>query len=74
MHLDVRSLLLLPKGQSAQKMEESADLLGCEVVHVVQDSLYQISGSVKNATKNNGKTINLCNTTIRHYQQHTAGT
>lgn len=50
-HLDVRSLLLLPKGQPAQKVEESADLLGCEVVHVVQDSLCQISHSVKNQTQ-----------------------
>lgn len=41
MHLDVRTLLLLPKGQPAQEMEESADLLRHEVVQVVQDSLYQ---------------------------------
>lgn len=47
-HLDVRSLLLLPKGQSAQKVEESANLLGCEVVHIIQDSLCQILSSVKN--------------------------
>lgn len=40
-HLDVRPLLLWPKGQSAQEVEESADLLGCEVVHVVQDPLYR---------------------------------
>lgn len=47
-HLDVRSLLLLTKGQPAQKVEQSADLLGCEVVHVVQDSLYHIVCFVKN--------------------------
>lgn len=47
-YLDVTSLLLLPEGQSAKKVEESADLLGCEVVHVVQDSLCQTLCSVKN--------------------------
>lgn len=52
-HLDVRSLLLLPKCQSAQKVEESADLLGCEVVHVVQDSLCQTLCSVKNSAWHN---------------------
>lgn len=41
-HLDVRSLPLLSKGQSAQKVEKSADLLKCEVVHVVQNSLHQM--------------------------------
>lgn len=41
-HLDVRSLLLLTKGQGAQKVEQSADLLGCEIVHVVQYSLANI--------------------------------
>lgn len=41
-HLDVRPLPLLPKGQSAQKVEESADLLKCEVVHVVQNPLHQM--------------------------------
>lgn len=40
-YLDVRPLLLWPKGQLAQEVEESADLLGCEVVHVVQGSLYR---------------------------------
>lgn len=40
LHLNVSSLLLLPKGQSAQKVEDSADLMGREVVHVVQDSLH----------------------------------
>lgn len=50
-HLDVRSLLLLPKGQSAEEVEESADLLGCEIVHVVQDSLNKISCSVRNSTR-----------------------
>lgn len=34
-YLDVRSLLLMPKGQAAQEVEESTDLLGCEVVHVI---------------------------------------
>lgn len=48
MHLDVRGLLLLPKGQPAQEVEESADLLRCQVVHVVQGSLYQTEYSVKN--------------------------
>lgn len=52
-HLDVRPLLLLPEGQSAQDVEESADLLWCEVVHVVQDSLYQVLCSVENSTKHN---------------------
>lgn len=64
-HLDVRALLLVPKGQSAQKVEESADLLGCEVVHVVQDSLHQISCSVKNSSNHNGKILNLCMYTVR---------
>lgn len=40
-HLDLRSLLLLPKCQSAQKVEESSDLLWCEIVQVVQDPLSQ---------------------------------
>lgn len=47
-HLDVRGLLLLPKGQPAQEVEESADLLRCQVVHVVQGSLCQTDHSVKN--------------------------
>ena len=42
MHLNVRSLLLLPKSQSAKEVEESANLLWREVVHIVQNSLYQI--------------------------------
>lgn len=48
MHLDVSALLLLPKGKSAQKVEEPANLLGCKVVHIVQDSLYQIQLSDNN--------------------------
>lgn len=48
MHLDVRGLLLLPKSQPAQEVEESADLLRCQVVHVVQGSLCQTEYSLKN--------------------------
>lgn len=50
-HLDVRSLLLLPKCQSAEEVEESANLLGCEIVHVVQGSLNKIFCSVRNSTR-----------------------
>ena len=49
LHLNVSSLLVLPKGQFAQKVEDSADLMGREVVHVVQDSLHQKLCSVNQA-------------------------
>lgn len=42
-NLDVRALLLWTEGQSAEEVEESADLLKCQVVHVVQNSLHQMS-------------------------------
>lgn len=42
-NLDVRPLLLWTEGQSAEEVEESADLLKCQVVHVVQNSLHQVS-------------------------------
>lgn len=42
-NLDVRALLLLTEGQSAEEVEESADLLKCQVVHVVQNPLRQMS-------------------------------
>ncbi len=64
-HLDVRCLLLLPKGKSAQKVEESADLLGCEVVHVVQDSLNQIQRSAKNSSKHGDRILNSCWNDVR---------
>lgn len=38
-NLDVSDLLLLPKGQCAKKIEEFTDLLGSEIVHVIQDTL-----------------------------------
>lgn len=43
LNLDVRPLLLLPEGQSAEEVEEFADLLKCQIVHVVQTSLHQMS-------------------------------
>lgn len=42
-NLDVRPLLLWTKGQSAKEVEESADLLKRQVVHVVQNSLHRMS-------------------------------
>lgn len=41
-NLDVRALLLRTEGQPAEEVEESADLLQCQVVHVVQNSLHQV--------------------------------
>lgn len=43
LNLDVRPLLLLTEGQSAEEVEEFADLLKCQIVHVVQTSLHQMS-------------------------------
>lgn len=34
-YLDVRAMVLRPKGQHAEEVEEPADLLGRQVVHVV---------------------------------------
>lgn len=42
LNLNVRPLLLLTKGQSAEEVEEFADLLKCQIVHVVQTSLHQM--------------------------------
>lgn len=55
LHLDIRSLMLLPEGKSTQEVEKPADLLGCEVVHVVQDPLCQTVCRVeaKQIQKNN---------------------
>lgn len=41
-NLDVRALLLWTEGQPAEEVEESADLLKSQVVHVVQNSLHQV--------------------------------
>lgn len=41
-NLDVRALLLRTEGQPAEEVEESADLLQSQVVHVVQNSLHQV--------------------------------
>lgn len=49
-HLNVRALFL-SKGQAAQEVEKSSNLLGSEVVHVVQDSLCQTSRLI--TTKHN---------------------
>lgn len=41
-NLDVRALLLRTEGQPAEEVEESADLLQSQVVHVVQNSLHHM--------------------------------
>lgn len=41
-NLDVRALLLRTEGQPAEEVEESADLLQSQVVHVVQNSLHHV--------------------------------
>lgn len=43
LNLDVRPLLLLTEGQSAEEVEEFADLLKGQIVHVVQTPLHQMS-------------------------------
>lgn len=68
-NLDVRALLLLTEGQSAEEVEESADLLKCQVVHVVQNPLRQMSLNKTAATarKNTHTTRYECTLTKTAY-------